>query len=748
MESLPHIITDLAYILVVAGLVTIIFKRLRQPLVLGYIVAGFLAGPHMTYMPSVSSTESIGEWSEIGVIFLMFALGLEFSFKRIVRMGMQPIITTLCVMFSMMSVGTLVGHVFGWASMDRIFLGGMLAMSSTTIIYKAFDDLGLRSQRFASGVLSTLILEDIFGILLMVMLSAVAVSKQLQGMQLVQSFLSLGFFLVLWFTMGILIVPLFLRKFKKYINAETLLIISVGLCFLLVVIAAKAGYSPAFGAFMMGSILSETMESERIEQTMMPLRNLFGAIFFVSVGMLVDPQVLLTYWPAILGITLVVIVGQMIFGTVSFIVGGSTLRDAMRSGFSLVQIGEFAFIIAALGESLGVTSSFLYPVVVAVSIITTFFTPYIIRMADPVYVRLEKMLPTYLRTHVLERRNKSVRSSKRQTKAMLWNGFLADVLVQTVAYLTLCIAFSSFFLAFIRPLCSYLMGERWGSVVTLVLSLLFLASSIRPIMIRKNRTQNVRTLRAMGGVQVKLVNLVIALKMMVGYYIVFYMVQTLSPLSVWLNLLIALGATFVIATSKWVKFNSIKLERVFKQNLRFKDTHEESHRPTYSRSLRGKDIRIVKLTVPLHSLWSGKSLSKLHFNGVNVVAIERGGKRTNIPGPSNVIYSGDTLEVVGDESSISTFRQMMNVNVRSEEAYSDEEARLSVQSFRLSSASVFTGRTMIELNMRAKYNCLVIGVEDAQGHIQKPQPKVPFQTGDTLWIVGEPADLSIIRMCV
>ena len=374
MEELPKLITDLAYILIIAGTVTIIFKQLKQPLVLGYIVAGFLAGPYMPYTPSVMDHTSIDDWSQIGVIFLMFTLGLEFSFKKIIKMGMRPIIAAVMVMVCMMGVGNTVGTIFGWESMDRLFLGGMLAMSSTTIIYKAFDDLGLRSRKFASGVLSVLILEDILGILLMVILSAMAVSRSLEGTQLIKSMLQLGFFLILWFIVGIFLVPLFLRKYKKYINTETLLIVSVGLCFLLVVIASYVGYSPAFGAFMMGSILAETVEAERIEHTVSSLKDLFGAIFFVSVGMLVNPAVLVQYWLPILVITLAVIVGQMIFGSMSFLLSGNSLKDSLQSGFSLAQIGEFAFIIAALGQSLNVTSEFLYPVVVAVSIITTFFT--------------------------------------------------------------------------------------------------------------------------------------------------------------------------------------------------------------------------------------------------------------------------------------------------------------------------------------------------------------------------------------
>ena len=466
MEELPHLIIDLAYILIVAGAVTIIFKKLRQPLVLGYIVAGFLAGPHMTYTPSVMDSTSISDWSQIGVIFLMFTLGLEFSFRRIIKMGMKPIIAALLVMTCMISVGSEVGWLFGWSDMDRLFLGGMLAMSSTTIIYKAFDDLGLRLQNFASKVLSVLILEDILGILLMVILSALAVSRKFEGVELLNSLLKLGFFLLLWFLVGVFIIPLFLRRFKKYINTETLLIVSVGLCFLMVVIASSVGYSPAFGAFMMGSIMAETTDSERISNSISSLKDFFGAIFFVSVGMLVDPAILMEYWLPIIAITFAVIFGQMIFRSLSFLISGNDLKDSIKCGFSLVQIGEFAFIIASLGESLGVTSKFIYPVVVAVSIITTFFTPYIIKFSDTFYKYIEKFIPKNIsdkRLNALRRRR--VHIIKKLTLGNAWKAFLRGVFIYTIVYITLCSAIIGASFASVLPLARQICGHWYGNIV-------------------------------------------------------------------------------------------------------------------------------------------------------------------------------------------------------------------------------------------------------------------------------------------
>lgn len=449
MQQLPTLISDLALILVMAGVATLLFKRLRQPLVLGYIVAGFLAGPHMPYTPTVTDTASIETWSQIGVIFLMFTLGLEFSFKKIVRMGMGPVIAACCVMFSMIGIGTGVGHIFDWEHTDSLFLGAMLAMSSTTIIYKALDDLGLRGQKFAGEVLSVLILEDILGILLMVALPAVAASRQVAGAELAGSLLKLGFFLVLWLIVGLYVVPTFLRRTRQWMNRETLLVVSLGLCFALVVAAAAAGYSTAFGAFMMGSILAETVEAENIERLVQPVRDLFGAVFFVSVGMMVNPAVLAEYWLPICIITLAILAGQALFGTGSFLLSGQPLGVAMRCGFSLAQIGEFAFIIASLGVSLGVTGHFLYPIVVAVSVITTFLTPYMIRLAGPASEYVDAHLPERWKSFLA----RYASGGHTVNHESLWRKLIVALLRITVVYSIVCVAIVALSFRFLVPLC-------------------------------------------------------------------------------------------------------------------------------------------------------------------------------------------------------------------------------------------------------------------------------------------------------
>ena len=750
MEELPHLIIDLAYILIVAGAVTIIFKKLRQPLVLGYIVAGFLAGPHMPYTPSIMDTTSINDWSQIGVIFLMFTLGLEFSFKRILKMGLQPIIAALLVMFSMISVGSEVGWLFGWSDMDRLFLGGMLAMSSTTIIYKAFDDSGVRLQPFASKVLSVLILEDILGILLMVILSAMAVSRKFEGVELLNSLMQLGFFLLLWFLVGIFIIPLILRRYKQYINTETLLIVSVGLCFMLVVVASSVGYSPAFGAFMMGSILAETTESERISKSISSLKDFFGAIFFVSVGMLVDPQILVEYWLPILVITCAVILGQMTLGSLSFLISGNDPKVAIKCGFSLVQIGEFAFIIASLGESLGVTSKFIYPVVVAVSIITTFFTPYIIKFADPFYKRIEKYIPKAIsdkRFGALRRQ--SNQTEKKLTLGNAWKKLLRGVFMYSIIYLTLCSAIMGSSYSSLLPLCRQICGHWYGNIVCGVITILLLSPFIRPIVIKKNHSEEAKYLIHFNKFHRLMVRILLLFKFYMGALVVFYIVNFVSPL-LWLwNVVISIIITLGIVYSRRIKLISIRIERTFRRNLRSRE--QTTVLPSYGRKLKGRDLQIASFTVPGNTKWGGKTLMQLNFGStehIHIAAITRGLQRINIPGGKSKIYPGDIIEIVSDQEGLRSFQSKMLHDVYLTEESSALRNTLSIIQVSISNSSPLCGKTLVDIDFRSRYNCMVVGIEDDKGNLQVTQAQRKFQAGERIWVVGEEADLTMLRMGV
>ena len=490
---------DLALILICAGFMTLLFKSLKQPIVLGYIVAGFLASPNMPYMPSVTDMEGIHLWSDIGVVFLLFALGLEFSFKKILKMGATPIVAAIAIILSMMYVGSLTGSLFGWSDMDCIYLGGMLAMSSTTIIFKAFDDMGLRQERFAGLVLSVLIIEDILAIVLMVMLSTLAVSKEFEGTQMLISILQLGFFLILWFTVGIYLIPLFLKKAKPLMNEETLLITALALCFGMVVFASAVGFSAAFGAFVMGSILAETVEAKQIEHLVAPVKNLFGAIFFVSVGMMVDVSLIIQYIVPILCIIAAIMLGQTVLSTCGFLLSGQSLKTAMQCSFSLTQIGEIAFILATLGTSLGVTSNYLYPIVVAVSVFTTFTTPYMIRLAVPAYNVVARVLPAKWIAWLEHNASDGAEDSDANEMRQLWRAEFKKYVFILLINSVLCVAIIATMYYYGVPLIYDLLPDPWSGVVTAFVTLSVCGPFLWSLMRQGGNSDNVNRLWYEGG---------------------------------------------------------------------------------------------------------------------------------------------------------------------------------------------------------------------------------------------------------
>ena len=738
MQQLPTLIADLALILVMAGAATLLFKRLRQPLVLGYIVAGFLAGPHMPYTPTVTDTASIETWSQIGVVFLMFTLGLEFSFKKIVRMGMGPVIAACCVMFGMIGIGTGVGHLFSWGHTDSLFLGAMLAMSSTTIIYKALDDLGLRGQKFAGEVLSVLILEDILGILLMVALPAVAASRQVAGGELAGSLLKLGFFLVLWLIVGLYVVPTFLRRTRRWMNRETLLVVSLGLCFALVVAAASAGYSTAFGAFMMGSILAETVEAENIGRLVQPVRDLFGAVFFVSVGMMVDPSVLAQYWQPICLITLAILAGQALLGTGSFLLAGQPLGVAMRCGFSLAQIGEFAFIIAAMGQALGVTSGFLYPVVVAVSVVTTFLTPYMIRASVPAYKLACRLLPQPVRHRLGE--GKSAGGGR--GPASPWRKLGSALVVQAGVYFTLSVAVILLSFAWLLPACRALLGHWAGNAVCGLLTLLAASPFLRAIVMRKNHSDEFRTLRARGRLSRLLLRATVAVRFALAAAAVCYVLGFLSPLHPAIHAAAAVVVVGLMVASKRVKLISIRMERRFLQNLRSREVKARSEgggRPGYAARLTSRNLHLTQLELPEGSLWGGRTLRELDFGrreGVLIAAVVRGTRRINIPDGRTQLFPGDRVEAIGDDAGLEAFARRMGSEV--EPATPDgADGPLLLRRLIVTPRSALVGRTLAGSAIRERFHCMVVGFEhDDTGTLDTATAGRVFRSGDAVWLVG------------
>ena len=721
MAELPALIEDLALILVVAGIVTLIFKRLKQPLVLGYIVAGFLVSPNMPYTASVIDMENVHLWADIGVMFTLFSLGLDFSFKKILRMGASPIISTCTIIFFMSMLGVCVGQAFHWSKMDCIFLGGM---------------------QFAGMVMSVLILEDILAIVMMVMLSAVASGNELGGGQMLGSVVKIAFFLILWLVVGIFAVPLFLRQVRSMINNEVLLVVSLGLCCAMAVFSTKVGFSSAFGAFIMGSILAETVEAERIEKLVEPVKNLFGAIFFVSVGMLVDPKILADYALPILLLVLTILVGQALLGSFSFLLGGQSLKSAMRCGFSMAQIGEFSFIIASLGLSLGVISDFLYPVVVAVSVITTFLTPYMIRLATPAYNHLERHLPKKV---ILSLNHLSMNNQQSQQQSN-WKRLLTQMGINTVVYSILTSASIAVMFTFVLPFTRKLLPgwelHWYANAITGILTVLLIAPFLRAMVMKKNKSEEFKALwRESNRNRLPLI-FTILVRIMIAVAFIFYICNYLSRFTNALMISIGVIVVAAIIFSRWVKHRSITLERLFIQNLRSRDIEAQVHgkkRPLYEGRLLDRDIHIAEFEVPSDSLWMGQTLKQLNLGqkyGVHVSSILRGGHRVNIPDGDYIIFPYDVLQVIGSDAQFATFRDAIEKERFGEE--SDLEMReMKLRQLVIGSDSPFIGKTLIESGIRDIYSCMVVGLEEGQESLSAYRPNRRFQEGDIIWVVGE-----------
>ncbi len=741
--EIPILIVDLALILVTAGVVTLLFKKLKQPLVLGYIVAGFLVSPLMPYTPSVADNNSIKVWSDIGVVFLLFSLGLDFSFKKITKMGPAPIIAALTVVFFMIVLGVFVGNLFGWGRMDCIFLGGMLAMSSTTIIYKAFDDMGLRQQKFASMVMSVLILEDILAIVLMVMLSAIAKGSNLSGEKMLESILTIGFFVILWFLVGIFIIPYFLRRTRRLMTNETLLIVALSMCLLMAVIASSVGFSYAFGAFIMGSILAETIEADRIVKIVSPVKDLFGAIFFVSVGMMVDPNVIVEYAVPIIVLVITIVVGHTVFSTFAYFISGQSLKSAMRCGFSMAQIGEFAFIIATLGMSLEVISPYLYPVVVAVSVITTFFTPYMIKAAIPTYGFLENHLSE---KWLLMLNSMTVSKPEDKSKNNSWKAYFMYLFRTIGIHHFVCVAIYMLMYYFCQPIIDNMLPSPWSNILTVGFCIVLMSPFVRGIAMKKLKGEYFRELWMASNANRLPLCLIIFLRISIAAIIILIPILMWSNMGYGWSIAITVAVLFVIVSSKTIRSYGISIETMFMKNLHARETIavvEGSAMPKYGSRLEDRNIHITDITIPEDSKWSGKKLMEANFGarfGVHVSSILRGSRRLNIPSANTIIFPGDRLQVIGTDNQL----MIMNRAIVDDVWPNDidiEKREMELQQFVLSKESSLVGKTLAQSNIRSKFNCMVIGLDLGKEDLVPPDPTRTFGMGDIIWIVGEKKSL-------
>ena len=742
-----NLVKDLALILISAGVFTIISKALKQPLILGYIVAGFLVGPHMGLFPTVTSTAEVKEWSDIGIIFLLFALGLEFSFKKLIKVGSSALITAITPCVGMFILGFLVGEAIGWSNMESIFLGGMLSMSSTTIIIKAYDDLGYKDRPFAPLVFGALVFEDLIAVVLMVLLSTMAVSNKFAGGEMLMGLAKLVFFLILWFLVGIYMIPTILKKAHKYLNDEILLLVSLGLCFAMVSLASLAGFSEALGAFVMGSILAETLESEHIMHLTKGIKDLFGAIFFVSVGMMVDPHVIAEHWGTILVLTITVMAGILFFSTSGAVLAGQGLDNAVHAGFSLAQLGEFSFIIAGLGVSLGVMRDFIYPVIITVSVITTFTTPYMIKAGTPAYQYLIRKLPEQFVARInsfssLERNNTAAAQNE-------WKRLIKEVSLRVLLYGVILIAIdlgSHLFLdkVIISRLDGFTPFVR--NLISVVITLVVMSPFLVGIAISGDEINrsSIKLIKARQANVWPVISLAL-LRILIAMGFVLSVIATHFNLAFWTFLLILISgvAFFFIGRRSISKFTIV--EDRFMANLNEKEQQQRRMAPvtsSVSDKMSRYNVKTDMITISADSLYAGKMLKDLpfrHKSGVNIVKIIRGSRSIMIPKGDEVVFPFDKLLAVGTKEQLAEFRKDMAENVYvPEEADAETLAprQFELESITLKEDSWLTGKTLRETDMRS-YGCMVISVVSDGQVTTNPKPDYRFKEGDVVWLAGE-----------
>ncbi|KYG61172.1 cation:proton antiporter [Bdellovibrio bacteriovorus] len=736
MTHLPHLITDLGFILIIAALATLLFKKLGQPLVLGYLIAGFLVSPHVPFFPTVTDNESIKVWSEIGVIFLLFSLGLEFSFKKLFKVGGSAGFTAAFEVIFMMGLGYLFGRMFGWNSIDSLFFGAILSMSSTTIIVRAFQEMGIKGKKFVELVFGILVVEDIIAILLLVLLTAIAGSGEFSTAELALDGLRLFFFIALWFIVGIFLIPIFLRRIRRLLEDETTLLVAIGLCFLMVMIAAYVGFSPALGAFVMGSLLAETPEGHNMEKVLQPVKNLFAAIFFVSVGMMIDPKILWERWDLVLAVTLLTVIGKFISTFLGAILSGQTRKVSFQSGMSLAQIGEFSFIIASLGVTMKVTSDFLYPLAIATSAVTTFTTPYLIKFSGPVHTWVEARLPEGIKV-ILDRYQQSFNQEGRvNVGGLIFRTYGLKVLMNTVMVVAILLASKTFLTGEVQ---SYLQESPWASSVSLFLCLLVCGPFLWGIVLggpSLGSERDVEELQKLRGLQAGIFagRLILALILVAAILSQFVTVKMASGVMVAV-LIIAAGLAQL-----WVKKLYQGIEKNFLKNL------TEKERKSLVSAEVAKNFLPWEATLGSYEIFPessivGQSLRKLSFKekyGVTVAAVFRGTHRKFAPDGEFIIYPFDRLICFGSEEELQNFHKTLEM----ERALKTQPTQTDQQDYKLSSFSVtedspLKGKSIRESGLREKMHGMVVGIERGSERILGPRASFTILENDLLWVVSD-----------
>lgn len=737
--NIEGLISDLAFILILGAVVTVLFKWLKQPVVLGYIVAGFLASPHFEYLPSVTTISNIDFWAQIGIVVLLFSLGLEFSFKKLINVGGSAVVTALIIVSGMMCAGFAIGHVLGFSNINSLFLGGMLSMSSTTIIIKALTDLNLKQKKFASMIFAVLIVEDLFAVLMMVVLSSIAINNSVEGSEMLFSIGKLGFFLIIWFLVGVFVLPSALGKARKFLNNETLLIISMGLCLGMAVFSVYCGFSLALGAFVMGSILAGTSYAERIEHVVAPVKDLFGAVFFISVGMMVNPTIIVQYWSPILILSIVVILGMIIFGTFGMLITGQPLRIAIQSGFALTQIGEFAFIIASLGMALGVLDTNIYPIVVAVSVLTTFTTPYFIRMADPIYNQIERHLPK--RLHFLIERYSKQAASESETTA-LWKSILQRYIWRIMLYSIVIIAI---ILVATQWLLPTFVGwfPSWGRFLCAVIAIVAMSPFLLALSTPSSKKVERRRLReANAHFDVPLVVMTI-LRPLLALCFVVYTISVLYSIVAGFIFGFIIFAVLIMFLSKKLRRQMHEIESKFFDNL-----NERELRRTGKNNNLISDLHLAYMEIGYNCPFVGQRLIDSDLRrryGVNISSIQRGTHTILVPKGETRLFPGDILGVIGNDEQIQQLSDTIGNPHEEHDASPTDISDIKFTSIQLSESSPLVGKNSATSRIREDYSALLVAIQHPDGSFQMPDGTCQFNAHDILWLVGNPKVLSQLK---
>lgn len=739
MTNLPPLISDLGLVMGAAAVVTLVFKRLKQPTVLGYILAGIMVGPHFPLFPSVADTESVEVWAQIGVIVLLFCLGLEFSFKKLIRVGGTASITAVTEIGAMLLLGFGAGKLLGWSTTDCIFLGTMVSISSTTIIMRAFEEQGVKEKKFTGLVFGVLIVQDLAAILMLVLLPTVAASSRLSGAALLFPVGKLIFFLVLWFVSGIFFLPSLLRRAGKFMNNEMLLISSLALCFLMVILASSAGFSPALGAFIMGSILAETTLGAKIEHLTVPIKEMFGAVFFVSVGMMINPGILPQYWKQILVITTLVLLAMPFSSMVGALLSRQSLKTSVQAGLSLSQIGEFSFIIATMGLTLKVTGPQLYPIAVAVSALTAFTTPYMIKLSGPFYGWLSNNLPQNW-IGSIDRYSHEGQKAKPTSD---WNKYITSYLIQTLIHTILIVGIVLVVSNIVLPAIDSYSNSPIVRLSAAITTLLLISPLLWALAIRKIHTGIANRLWEKRYYRGPMIVLQV-LRLVIAMVIIGFLVHNILSY-LWALILLVVTIAALLVNYKRLQLIHSWAERRFISNLNEK---EELDIKQSGAHLTPWDAHITNFTVSPDFKGIGLTLMELQLRetyGVNIAMIKRGAFTIQAPDRQERIYPEDRLFVIGTDDQVISFKKHLEENSPTRSAKAALEDELTLQRLEIKEGSFIAGKTIKDSGIRERTKGLIVGIERNGERILNPESNVVLQPNDLLWIVGNTKRIKVFE---